>query len=101
MLVGSITAIRLASFGLVCMLAAGVGLIRRDRRRVGWALVGISVAAVMALAAVGSYGSALFMGGATLFSTGIITDTRGHRVVALLGLTAGVFLLIIAALYAE
>jgi hypothetical protein len=80
-------------------VAIGVGLIKRNHRRIGTTLVVGAVAAVITMMISGNPRPLAGVVGATAFVGGIIADEHGKRGMGLAGVSIGFFALMFAYLY--
>lgn len=77
----------------------GIGLVRRDRPVIGWALAVSAVVLVGVLAGLGELRPAVGLIAIAGLTQGIVLDERGHRPLGLLTLSSGFLALLIAVLY--
>lgn len=77
----------------------GIGLVRRDRPALGWALAASAVVGVGVLAGLGELRPAVGLIAIAGITQGIVLDERGHRPLGLLSVSSGFLALLIAVLY--
>jgi hypothetical protein len=94
---------QLAVAAPIVAFCIGVGLVRRDRRAVGLGLVGAGVAGAVVLAMLDTPRPLIGLIAIAAFGFGLEIDRPGvprRRALGLLGLTVGMFALLIGGLYA-
>jgi len=77
----------------------GIGLVRRDRPALGWALTVSAVVAAGILAGLGDLRPAVGLIAIAGLGEGIVLDQRGRRPVGLLTFSTGFLALLIATFY--
>jgi hypothetical protein len=90
-----------AAVPIVCF-CFGVGLIRRDRRRLGAVIVALAPIVAAAFAASGNWRPLGALIAVSAFLGGLEADLPGHparRALGLLGITVGLFALLATGLY--
>lgn len=77
----------------------GIGLVRRGRPALGWALAAGGVAAVSVLAGLGDLRPAVGLIAMAGLNEGMVLDQRGRRPVGLLTFSTGFLALLVAVFY--
>jgi hypothetical protein len=93
-------AAQLAVVAPVASLALGVGTIRRGRPAIGWTILAAGATEAVVLACLGSPRPLLGLIAIAAFAFGLELDANGRRALGLLGVSAGMFVLLTAVVYA-